>query len=100
MLSLRDEIESTWLDNEQYRRIRQDQYDYAQVTSYGKPSPGIAKHCDYQGKAPSAPPMFDLSYPPRCRLRGRGFDPIYEKRQEAKRSGNVEIGARRRTAFR
>jgi hypothetical protein len=52
MLSLRDEIESTWLDNEQYRKIRQDQYDYAQVTSYGKPSPGIAKHCDYHGKAP------------------------------------------------
>jgi len=52
MLSLRDRIETTWLGNEQYRKIRQDQYDYAQVTSYGKPSPGIAKHCDYQGKAP------------------------------------------------
>jgi predicted 2-oxoglutarate/Fe(II)-dependent dioxygenase YbiX len=52
MLSLRDRIEGTWLGNAQYRRIRQDQYDYAQVTSYGKPSAGIAKHCDYQGKAP------------------------------------------------
>lgn len=51
MLSLRDQIETTWLGDAQYRRIRQDQYDYAQVTSYGKPSPGIAKHCDYQGKA-------------------------------------------------
>jgi len=51
MLSLRDRIESTWLDNEQYRKIRQEQYDYSQVTSYGKPSPGIEKHCDYKGKA-------------------------------------------------
>jgi predicted 2-oxoglutarate/Fe(II)-dependent dioxygenase YbiX len=52
MLSLRDRIEGTWLSNAQYRGIRQDQYDYAQVTSYGKASPGIDKHCDYQGKAP------------------------------------------------
>lgn len=52
MLLLRDRIESAWLDNALYRKIREDQYDYAQVTSYGKPSPGIAKHCDYQGKAP------------------------------------------------
>lgn len=52
MLLLRDEIEGHWLGNAQYRRIREDQYDYVQVTSYGKPSPGIEKHCDYQGKAP------------------------------------------------
>ena len=52
MLSLRDEIEGNWLADARYRKIRQEQYDYAQVTTYGKSSPGIAKHCDYQGKAP------------------------------------------------
>jgi hypothetical protein len=52
MLSLRDDIEGNWLGNPLYKKVRQDQYDYVQVTSYGKPCAGIAKHCDYQGKAP------------------------------------------------
>ena len=51
MLSLRNEIEGNWLVDARYRKIRQEQYDYVQATTYGKVCPGIAKHCDYQGKA-------------------------------------------------
>jgi predicted 2-oxoglutarate/Fe(II)-dependent dioxygenase YbiX len=51
MLSLRNEIEGSWLGDPLYRKIRQEQFDYVQVTTYGKSSFGIAKHCDYQGKA-------------------------------------------------
>jgi hypothetical protein len=51
MLSLRNQIEGSWLGDARYRKIRQEQYEYIQVTTYGKSSSGIAKHCDYQGKA-------------------------------------------------
>lgn len=52
VLSLRNEIEDNWLFDDRYRRIKQELYDYVQVTTYGKHGGGISKHCDYTGDAP------------------------------------------------
>jgi hypothetical protein len=52
MISLRNKIEANWLHDDRYRKSRKGLYDYVQVTSYGTPSDGIARHRDYYGKAP------------------------------------------------
>jgi hypothetical protein len=52
MLSLRNAIEETWLTDVRYRASREGLYDYVQVTTYAKHSPGIEKHNDYKGNAP------------------------------------------------
>lgn len=52
MLALRDQIESNWVHNKQYRELRSGLWNYVQATTYARHSEGIARHCDFKGDSP------------------------------------------------